>query len=139
MKGLQLLGRKKNSSFTLAIWDDCCRYCLYTKWLMKNKKVLLLYISLDITMINRKRLALTLGILSLVVHFVWIVWVALIPQAMQSILDWLTQIGWIQPVFVIQPVTWIQAIALVVLSFVCAYIAGFVLAALFNELAKRKK
>lgn len=83
-------------------------------------------------MVNKQRLGLALGLFSGLCHFVW-VWLVLTGLA-QSLLNWVFQLHFIQPPYRLLPFSIVNALALIVLTFVTGYASGWFLGAVWNWL-----
>ncbi len=68
--------------------------------------------------LNKNKVGLALGIFFGFVHLVWALTVAIIPTGLQSFLDWIFNIHFVQPVYTLIPIDWINALILVVVTFI---------------------
>jgi hypothetical protein len=82
---------------------------------------------------KKNEMALVWGSFLAIVHAVWLVFVALIPQGLQSFVDWIFGLHGMTIGIAISGVTWSQAITLIVVTFIAGYIMGWV----FGWLVKR--
>lgn len=83
-------------------------------------------------MVNRHKLGLLCGTFLGSWHFVW-AWLVLSGMA-QSLLDWIFRLHFIQPPYTILPFNLGVAVALIVITSVTGYLAGWVLGAIWNWL-----
>jgi len=89
-------------------------------------------------MIDKNKVGLTFGLFLAVVHAVWSLAVAVIPNELQSFLNWVFGLHALEPVFKLTSFNLVNAIILVILTFVIGYIFGWVFAFLHNLLHKKK-
>ena len=72
-------------------------------------------------MINKKRLSLTFALLATVAKVLFTLLVRIIPSGMQSFVDWVAKMHFIQPIITLKPVIFFDAIIMLFLSFIIAY------------------
>lgn len=87
--------------------------------------------------LNKNKTGLVLGYLFAIVHLIWVVLVAIIPNALQNCVDWIFSIHGIEPVWIITEVTLVNAVLLIITTFVSGYIMGWVFAAINNLVHKK--
>ncbi len=87
-------------------------------------------------MVNRNRVALFFAVVGGGVHLVW----ALVVAAgwAQKVVDWLYSLHFVQMTMTVQAFDFVNALYLVVVAFLVAYVAGFVLATLWNLIVAKK-
>ena len=90
-------------------------------------------------MIDKNKTGLTLGLFLAVVHAVWALAVAVIPGPLQASLDWIFNIHFLEPIWKLTAFNLINAIFLVIITFVIGYIFGWVFAWLHNLHHKKNK
>ncbi len=84
------------------------------------------------TKLNGSKLGMTLGTFAALVHAVWALLIAIIPNALQSFVNWVTRLHMVQETTVIQSFSLGNAVLLVVMAFIVANIVGRVFAAVWN-------
>jgi len=89
--------------------------------------------------LNKNKIGLMVGAFLAIAHAVWALIVAVIPGALQSFLDWVFNIHFLEPVWVLTTFDLLNAIFLVALTFVCGYICGWVFAWIHNLVDKKAK
>jgi uncharacterized membrane protein YqaE (UPF0057 family) len=87
--------------------------------------------------INRNKLGLTLGLFFAVVHAIWSILVGIMPRSMQSFINWVSGLHFLQPLGVITFFSLGKAILLVILTFVVGYIFGWIFATILNWILKK--
>lgn len=83
------------------------------------------------------KIGLIVGVFLAVIHLIWALLVLIIPAFLQSFLDWVFNIHFIKPVWVLTAFNLMDAIFLVVLTFIAGYIIGALFACIFNWLHKK--
>lgn len=84
---------------------------------------------------SKNKLGLVVGTFAALFHAVWSILVAFWPSQMQSFIMWVLTIHHISlPYMIITPFVVMNAVILVIYTFVVGYILGWILAALFNSL-----
>lgn len=86
-------------------------------------------------LLNGKRVGLTLGLFSALIHAVWSVGVA--GGVMQGFLDYIFPLHFLTSVYKVTSFEWVNALALVVLAFVGGYIMGWLYAWIWNWTGKK--
>jgi ABC-type microcin C transport system permease subunit YejE len=89
--------------------------------------------------LNSNQIGLIFGIFLALIHTLWALLVAVIPGTLQEFLDWVFALHFLKPIYVITSFDFINAILLVVLTFVVGYALGWVFAAIWNWIRKGKK
>ena len=79
-------------------------------------------------MLGKNKTGISLGILFALVHAVWALAVAVIPDTLQKFLDWVFNLHSITPVWVLTSFNWLNALLLVIITFVFGYILGWIFA-----------
>jgi hypothetical protein len=69
------------------------------------------------------KIALSVGLFLGGLHLVWALMVALIPQALQSFLNWIFQLHFLVPVWVLTPFNFVNALLLTIVTFAMGYLA----------------
>ena len=72
-------------------------------------------------MINKRRLALTFALLATAAKGVFTLLVRIIPSGMQSFVDWVAKMHFIQPIITLKHVMIVDAIIMLFLTFIIAY------------------
>ena len=83
-------------------------------------------------MLGKNKTGLSLGILFAIVHAVWILAVAVMPGTLQNFLDWMFKLHYIESVWVLTSFNWLNALLLLIVTFVAGYILGWVFALAHN-------
>ncbi len=78
-----------------------------------------------------------MGIFFGFLHLVWALAVAIVPDGLQSLLDWIFNIHFILPVYTIASFNWLNALILVVVTLVVGYILGWLFAFIHNLVVKK--
>lgn len=89
--------------------------------------------------LDKNKIGLMVGAFLAIVHAVWALIVAIIPNALQSFLDWVFGVHFLEPVWKLTTFNLLNAIFLVLLTFVCGYICGWVFAWIHNWVDKKAK
>jgi hypothetical protein len=71
---------------------------------------------------NRSALAVGLFIGGL--HALWALLVAIMPGVLQSVLDWIFNIHFLQPVWILTPFNFVNALLLTIVTFVMGYLVA---------------
>lgn len=87
--------------------------------------------------LNKNKLGLILGTFFALMHALWALAVAIGAGFLQTALDWIFKIHFLKPVYVITAFSLSNAILLVIVTFVCGYIIGWVFAAIWNWIGKK--
>ncbi len=88
--------------------------------------------------INKMKVGLALGIFISFIHLVWLLLVAIMPAVLQSLIDWIFTIHSLKPVYTILPIVWLNALYLIILTFVVGYIMGWLFAFIHNLVVKKE-
>jgi len=86
---------------------------------------------------EKNKVGLVVGLFLAIVHAIWALTVAIIPNQLQSFLDWIFNIHFLVPVWKITEFNFMNAIFLVIMTFVIGFIVGWVFAWLHNLLHKK--
>ena len=84
---------------------------------------------------NKNQVGLTLGIFAALCHLIWLIAVAI---GIQKFIDWILLLHSIQLDLALTSVVILNAVILIVLAFIGGYIVGYVFAAIWNWVAKKK-
>ncbi len=87
--------------------------------------------------LDKNQVGLIVGIFFAVVHAAWALIIAIIPGTLQSFLNWMFELHFLEPIWTITAFNLVNALLLVVMTFVCGYIFGWVFAAIWNQLSKK--
>ncbi|MFA6256127.1 MAG: hypothetical protein WC606_02985 [Candidatus Absconditabacterales bacterium] len=90
-------------------------------------------------MINQKKFALLMGILIGGMHFLWALCVAIVPTTLQSFLNWIFGLHFIQPVRIITQFNLGKMIILVIFTFIVGCIVGRLIGLILNSVMIKKK
>lgn len=88
-------------------------------------------------MLNKNKTGLVLGIFIALMHAIWAVLVAVIPVSLQKFIDWAFLLHSLKPIYEITSFVLLNAVLLVVVTFVCGYVMGWIFAAVWNKLVKK--
>ncbi|MBS3088521.1 hypothetical protein J4402_01955 [Candidatus Pacearchaeota archaeon] len=88
-------------------------------------------------MIDKNKCGLALGLFFAIVHAVWALAVAIIPGSLQSFLDWIFALHFVAPVWSLTAFNFVNAILLVIVTFITGYILGWVFAWAHNLCHKK--
>jgi len=88
--------------------------------------------------LDKNDTGLVVGAFLAIMHAVWALCVAVIPGSLQAFLDWVFKVHFLNPVWVLTAFNLLDAIFLVILTFVCGFVFGWVFAAVHNWLSKKK-
>jgi hypothetical protein len=81
---------------------------------------------------ERNEVGLALGSFFGGLHLIWAILVAIIPNALQTFFDWIFNLHGIFPIITITGMTLINAINLVIVTFIIGYIIGWIFAWVFS-------
>jgi hypothetical protein len=88
--------------------------------------------------LDKNKTGLVVGFVLALMHAVWALFVAITPGGLQTFLDWVFKVHFLEPVWILTAFNFLDAIFLVILTFVCGFILGWVFAAVHNWLSKKK-
>ncbi len=88
-------------------------------------------------MLDKNKIGLSVGLFLAMVHAVWALAVAIIPGALQSFLDWIFDIHFLEPIWKLTTFNLINAIFLVIITFIIGYILGWVFVWVHNLYHKK--
>jgi len=87
--------------------------------------------------LDKNKTGLVLGLFFAIVHAVWAVLVLVIPGNLQNFIDWAFNLHFLEPVYTITSFNLVNAILLLIVTFVCGYVLGWIFAAVWNKLVKK--
>jgi hypothetical protein len=88
---------------------------------------------------SKNRSGLVFGSFIALFHLVWSVFVALIPNQVQTFINWVLKLHHISlPYTIVTPFVLMNAVILVIYTFIVGYIFGWIFAAMFNMFAKKQ-
>jgi hypothetical protein len=88
--------------------------------------------------LDKEKTALSLGIFFGLVHLVWAVLVLLIPGSLQTFLNWIYGVHFLNNPFFVTGFNLVSAVFLVLVTFASGYVFGWVFAEVWNWAQKRK-
>lgn len=88
--------------------------------------------------LDKNKVALVLGIFFGLVHLVWAILVLLIPGGLQTFLNWIYGVHFLNNPFFITEFNLTRAVFLVLVTFAAGYIFGWVFAEVWNWIQKKK-
>ena len=89
--------------------------------------------------LNKNKIGLMVGAFFAIAHAVWALIVAVTPGTLQKFIDWVFDVHFLEPVWVLTTFNLLNAIFLVILTFVCGYIFGWVFAWIHNCVDKKAR
>ena len=89
--------------------------------------------------LNANKIGLIVGFFLALVHLIWALAVAIIPGAMQNFLDWVFGLHFLEPVYKLTAFNIMNAVWLIILTFVVGYIVGWIFAYVHNCVDKKCK
>jgi len=87
--------------------------------------------------LNNSKTGLVLGLFFAIVHAVWALLVLIIPANLQNFIDWAFKLHFLEPIYTITSFNLVNAVLLLIVTFVCGYVLGWVFAAVWNKLVKK--
>jgi len=88
-------------------------------------------------MIDKNKVGLAFGLFLAIMHAVWSLAVAVITNQLQSFLNWIFDLHMIVPIWKITAFNLMNAVLLVIVTFISGYILGWIFAACHNLLHKK--
>ena len=89
-------------------------------------------------MLDKNKTGITLGIFFAVVHAAWALLVLIVPGILQSSLNWIFRLHFLQPIWSITTFNLLYALGLIIVTFIVGYILGWVFAWAHNLHHKKK-
>ncbi len=89
-------------------------------------------------MIDKNKTGLALGLFFAIVHAIWALSVALMPNTLQSFLDWIFNLHSLEPVWILISFNLLNSLFLIGVTFVSGYLFGWVFA-WAHELIHKKR
>ena len=89
--------------------------------------------------LNKNKIGLAFGGLLAIFHLVWSLGVAIIPNGLQSFLDWIFKIHFLNNVWTLTSFNPLYALYLVLMTFVFGFIFGWTYALIHNWIDHGKK
>ena len=87
--------------------------------------------------IDKNKAGLALGILFALIHAVWAVAVLISRTGMQSFLNWVMSLHFLSMTIIVEPFNFVNAILLVIITFVFGYVFGWIFAGILNWIYKK--
>lgn len=87
---------------------------------------------------NENKAGLVLGCFFSFVHLVWAILIMAVKEPLQKSLDWIFEIHALVPIWKITSMTFINAVWLIVVTFIVGYILGLIFATIHNKLDKKR-
>jgi hypothetical protein len=88
--------------------------------------------------ISKNRVGLAVGLFVAILHAVWALIIAIFPTSMQTWLDWIFPMHFINNVFIVLEFSFVNALLLIVMAFIGGYIFGWIFAAIWDWLVLKK-
>lgn len=86
--------------------------------------------------LNKNQVGLVCGVFLAAIHAIWALTVAVVPGLLQQFLDWVFGLHFLKPVYILTSFNFVDAIFLVVLTFVSGFASGWGFTAIWNWLNK---
>lgn len=90
-------------------------------------------------MLNRSKTGLALGLFFAVVHAIWAFLIAIVPSQLQAYLDWMFLLHSLEPYWLITNFVFVNAIFLVLMTFIFGYLFGYLFALVWNFAHKARR
>ena len=87
--------------------------------------------------LNANKLGLTVGLFLALVHLVWSVFVAITPKGLETFVMWILALHHIIMPISIATFNLMNAVVLIILTFIIGYVFGWVLGSIWNWSAKK--
>ncbi len=87
-------------------------------------------------MLDKNKTGLIVGFFLAILHVIWALIIAVIPNQLQSFLNWIFDIHFLEPDWIITTFNLVDAIFLVAVTFVFGYICGYLFALIGNYILK---
>ena len=87
---------------------------------------------------DKNKTGVTWGLFFAIFHAIWALAVAIMPGTLQSFLDWVFHIHFLERVWILTSFNFLNALVLVVFTFVVGYVLGWVYAWADNMHHKNK-
>lgn len=87
--------------------------------------------------LDKNKTGLAFGLFLAVVHAIWAIIILVIPNLFQSFLNWIFAVHFLQPLYVLTTFNLLNAVFLVVITFICGYICGYIFAVVWNKIVKK--
>jgi hypothetical protein len=87
--------------------------------------------------LNKVRTGFVVGVFFAVIHAVWALLVALIPNTLQKSIDWIFMVHFLESIWKITSFNFANALLLIAVTFVFGYIFGWVIALIWNKIQKK--
>lgn len=88
--------------------------------------------------LDKNKTGLALGVFFAIVHLVWSILVAIVPSTIQNFIDWILKLHHIGLTFtIIQPFNILNAVLLIIVTFICGFVFGWVFAYAWNLMNKK--
>lgn len=88
--------------------------------------------------LNKNQTGLIVGLFLAFVHLVWSLAVLIIPNSLQTILNWIFDIHALEPIWKITSFNFMNMIWLLIVTFVIGYVYGWMFAIFSNWIHKNK-
>jgi hypothetical protein len=87
--------------------------------------------------LDKNQTGLIVGIFLALIHLIWAILVWVMPTALQGFLNWIFELHALEPIWKLTTMTIMNAILLVIMTFVIGCITGWVFAWIWNMRAKK--
>lgn len=87
-------------------------------------------------MFNKNKIGLIVGLFFAVVHAIWAFFVAVMPSSLQSFLNWVFVLHSLHPYWIITAFNFLNALFLLVVTFIFGYLFGYLFAGIWNWMHK---
>jgi len=90
-------------------------------------------------MCNKHKLGLIVGSFAALIHAVWAILVALVPDMLQKFLNWIFELHFLSPIYTITSFNAVNAVILVFITFIGGYVVGWVFGWIWGMFGKKLK
>jgi tetrahydromethanopterin S-methyltransferase subunit F len=87
--------------------------------------------------LNKNKTGLVLGLFFAVIHLVWALLVLIVPVTLQNFLNWVFKLHSLTPIYTITSFNLVNAVFLLIVTFVFGYILGYIFAVVWDKLVKK--
>jgi uncharacterized membrane protein len=88
---------------------------------------------------NRNKTGLIVGFFLAIIHAIWALMVAIIPNQLQSFLNWIFVLHSLEPYWIITAFNFPNALLLVIVTFIFGYLLGYLFAAIWDSMLRTRQ
>jgi len=89
-------------------------------------------------MLDKNKIGLSLGLVISGIHALWALAVAVVPAGLQSVLDFIFRMHFIEPIYKLTAFNIVNALMLIVMTFCVGYVVGWAFAYVHILVHKKK-